>query len=94
MNAILEQWRWYKEIPNVPGSYFLERELQNAWNRTVVDGMNYRSSLETAIGEIEREMQRKMQEFGITDSQGKILRKQELPEVNKPWEGVDPYVQK
>jgi ABC-type glycerol-3-phosphate transport system substrate-binding protein len=94
LNAILEQWRWYKEIPNVPGSYFLERELQNAWNRTVVDGMNYRSSLETAIGEIEREMQRKMQEFGITDSQGKVLRKQELPEVNKPWEGVDPYVQK
>lgn len=94
LNAILEQWRWYKEIPNVPGSYFLERELQNAWNRTVVDGMNYRSSLEMSTGEIEREMRRKMQEFGIIDSQGNVLRKQELPEVNKSWEGVDPYVQK
>lgn len=92
LNGILEQWRWYKEIPNVPGSYFLERELQNAWNRSVVDGINYRSSLETSIEEIEREMRRKMQEFGIIDSEGNVLRTLELPEVNKPWEGVNPYV--
>lgn len=92
LRSILEQWRWYKEIPNVPGSYFLERELQNAWNRSVVDGINYRSSLETTIGEIEREMRRKMQEFGNIDSQGNYLRPLDLPEVNKPWEGVNPYV--
>lgn len=92
LNSILEQWRWYKEIPNVPGSYFLERELQNAWNRSVVDGINYRSSLETSIGEIEREMRRKMLEFGNIDSQGHVLRPLDLPKVNKPWEGVNPYV--
>ncbi|MDQ8737976.1 extracellular solute-binding protein [Paenibacillus sp. LHD-38] len=92
LNSILEQWRWYKEIPNVPGSYFLERELQNAWNRSVVDGINYRSSLETSIGEIEREMRRKMQEFGNIDSQGHVLRPLVLPEVNMPWEGVNPFV--
>lgn len=94
LNSILEQWRWYKEIPNVPGSYFLERELQNAWNRTVVDGINYRSSLETSITSIETEMRRKMIEFGILDQNGNVLKKQELPVVNKPWEGVDKYVKK
>ncbi|WP_339319514.1 extracellular solute-binding protein [Paenibacillus sp. FSL R10-2734] len=94
LNSILEQWRWYKEIPNVPGSYFLDREIQNAWNRTVVDGINYRSSLETAIDAIDVEMRRKMVEFGTVDANGNILRKQELPVVNKPWEGVDKYVEK
>ncbi|WJH33842.1 extracellular solute-binding protein [Paenibacillus sp. CC-CFT747] len=93
LKSILEQWRWFKEIPNVPGGYFLERELQNAWNRTVVDGMNYRSSLESSIGEIEREMQRKLVEFGHVDSGGRAIRPMELPEGNKPWEGVKPYVQ-
>lgn len=92
LNGILEQWRWFKEIPNVPGSYFLERELQNAWNRSVVDGINYRSSLETSTLEIEREMRRKLQEFGIIDSVGEVLRPLDLPEVNQPWEGVNPYV--
>lgn len=92
LRSILEQWRWFKEIPNVPGGYFLERELQNAWNRTVVDGVNYRSSLESSIAEIEREMQRKLVEFGHIDANGGVLRTLDLPDVSKPWEGVDPYV--
>ncbi|UUZ96515.1 extracellular solute-binding protein [Paenibacillus sp. P25] len=94
LKAIMEQWRWFKEIPNVPGSYFMERELQNAWNRTVVDGINYRTSLETAIGDIDREVQRKMQEFHFIDGNGKVLKSLNLPAITEPWEGVDPYVKK
>ena len=37
---------------NVPGGYFLERERNNAWLRSVVDGLNYRTSLETAVLDI------------------------------------------
>lgn len=92
LRSIMEQWRWFKEIPNVPGGYFLERELQNAWNRTVVDGLNYRSSLEMSIAEIEREMQRKLREFGHIDADGHVVNTLELPVINKPWEGVEPYV--
>ncbi|MFD2114970.1 extracellular solute-binding protein [Paenibacillus yanchengensis] len=92
MESILEQWRWYKEIPNVPGSYYLERELQNAWNRTVIDGMNYRSSLEQSIREIEREMLRKMAEFGHLDSKGQLIKSLNLPRVTEPWKGVERYV--
>ncbi|MNI33847.1 Bacterial extracellular solute-binding protein [compost metagenome] len=94
LNVILEQWRWYKEIPNLPGTYFLGRELNNAWNRTVIDGMNYRESLEEAILGIDREMLRKQQEFGFVDQTGKILHTLDLPQITKPWEGVNPYVAK
>ncbi len=94
LKAIMEQWRWFREIPNVPGSYFMERELQNAWNRTVVDGINYRTSLETAIVDIDREIQRKMQEFNFIDANGKVIRSLNLPSIDKPWEGADKYVKK
>jgi ABC-type glycerol-3-phosphate transport system substrate-binding protein len=90
--VILEQWRWYKEVPNLPGSYFLTRELNNAWNRTVVDGMNDRESLEEAIVNIDREMARKDQEFGFADAEGNVLHTLDLPEVKTPWEGVDRFV--
>ncbi|MFK7695625.1 extracellular solute-binding protein [Paenibacillus sp. HJGM_3] len=92
LKVILEQWRWYKEIPNLPGSYFLTRELGNAWNRTVVNGMNDRESLEEAIANLDREMVRKQQEFGFVNSVGEVLRTLDLPQVTQPWEGVNPYV--
>lgn len=94
LKVIFEQWRWYKEMPNLPGSYFVNRELNNAWNRTVVDGMNYRESLEQGIVNIDREMVRKSQEFGFVSPQGEILHTLDLPQVKKPWEGVDRYVPK
>ncbi|MDF2722867.1 MAG: putative binding protein [Paenibacillus sp.] len=94
MQVILEQWRWYKEMPNPPGAYFVGRELNNAWNRTVVDGMNYRESLEEGIVNIDREMVRKSQEFGFVAPDGTVLHTLDLPQVKKPWEGVDRYVKK
>lgn len=93
-NVILEQWKWYKEMANPPGAYFVGRELNNAWNRTVVDGMNYRESLEEAIVNIDREMVRKEQEFGFVASDGTVLHTLDLPQVTKPWEGVDRFVNK
>lgn len=90
--SVLEQWRWFKEVPNVPGSYYLARELQNAWNRTVLDGINPRSSLETAVKDIEREMTRKLQEFNFIDANGKVVKSLNLPVVTEPWKGVEPYV--
>lgn len=89
LNVIMEQWKWYKGVPQVPGSYFVTRELNNAWYRTVLDGMNYRSSLEQAVMEINRELLRKQQEFGLVDAEGKYLKTLDLPQIDKPWEGVD-----
>ncbi|AFH63253.1 extracellular solute-binding protein [Paenibacillus caseinilyticus] len=94
LTAIMEQWKWFREIPNVPGSYFMERELRNAWTRTVIGGMNYRTSLETAVKEVDREIRRKVQEFGFISPDGTVIRRMNLPSITKPWEGVEPYVQK
>nr|WP_051620262.1 extracellular solute-binding protein [Paenibacillus sp. UNC451MF] len=91
-NVILEQWKWYKDMPNLPGGYFVGREINNAWNRAVVDGMNYRSSLETTVLDINRELRRKQQEFGFIDENGNVIKTMDLPVVDKPWDGVNPYV--
>ncbi|MFE5320395.1 extracellular solute-binding protein [Paenibacillus sp. NPDC056579] len=91
-NVILSQWRWYKDMPNLPGGYFVGREINNAWNRAVVDGMNYRSSLEMTVLDINRELRRKQQEFGFIDANGNVIETMQLPVVDKPWDGVNPYV--
>jgi ABC-type glycerol-3-phosphate transport system substrate-binding protein len=91
-NVILEQWKWYKEMPNVPGGYFTTREIQNAWNRTVVDGLNYRDSLELTVMDVDRELRRKQQEFGFVDANGNMVKSLEIPPIDKPWEGVNKYV--
>lgn len=91
--VILNQWKWYKDIPNVPGGYYLERETNNAWNRTVVGATNYRASLEQAVRDINRELRRKQEEFGFVDKAGNRLKPLEIPPVNVPWEGIDRYVE-
>ncbi|MBD0378634.1 extracellular solute-binding protein [Paenibacillus sedimenti] len=92
--AILEQWKWFREVAKVPGSYYMEREMMNAWTRTVIGGENYRTSLESAIKEVDREVKRKMQEFHFIDTNGNLVRSLNLPVITKPWEGVDKYVKK
>lgn len=91
LNVILEQWKWFKEMPNLPGSYLVTRELNNAWNRTVVDHMNFRTSLEKSIKEINREIIRKQQEFNFIDENGNQIKSLELPKITTPWKGVDEY---
>ena len=62
--VILEQWRWMREIPKVPGWYMLEREISNAWNSIVIGGANTRATIENAVDTINKELRRKLTEFG------------------------------
>ena len=64
--AILEQWEWFKEQSAVPGGYFTDQHVTNAWNRVVLKGLNPRESLEIAVEDIDRELRRKQAEFGMT----------------------------
>ncbi len=64
MDVIFEQWKWTYEVPLHPASYMLERELSNAWNNVVVKNREARASLDKAVININREMERKLQEFG------------------------------
>lgn len=70
---ILQQWEWMREIPKVPGWYMLERELSNAWNKIVIDGENTRSVIENAVTTIDKELTRKLEEFGYYKD-GKLVK--------------------
>ncbi len=74
---ILNQWEWMREIPKVPGWYMLERELSNAWNKIVIDGENTRSVIENAVTTIDKELIRKLEEFGYYKD-GKLVKEYTL----------------
>lgn len=62
--VVLEQWQWLQEPIKLPGSYMQEREISNAWNRIVFDDVNPRIAIDESITIINREITRKMEEFG------------------------------
>lgn len=62
--TILKQWEWLQEPVHLPGSYMQERELSNIWNRIVFDGVNPRVAIDRSVIIINREITRKMEEFG------------------------------
>jgi ABC-type glycerol-3-phosphate transport system substrate-binding protein len=67
IEAIAEQWQWFRERPVVLGGYFTARHVANAWNRVVLQGANPRESLEEAVRQINRELRKKQEEFGIVE---------------------------
>lgn len=48
-----------KQVPVVLGGYYVSRHITNALNRIIVSGINTRDSLETAVEDINRELQRR-----------------------------------
>jgi ABC-type glycerol-3-phosphate transport system substrate-binding protein len=62
--AILEQWRWIGEVQRHPGGYMVEREVSNVWNKVVIEGRPLRSSIDRSVILVNRELERKLTEFG------------------------------
>ncbi|NWQ40766.1 extracellular solute-binding protein [Bacillus sp. EB106-08-02-XG196] len=89
LQAILEQWQWVKDIANVPGGYMTTRQLEFAWNQTVLEGGVPRIELEKAIKAISRELNRKQSEFNLIDNNNKVLNPLDVPIITEPWEGVN-----
>lgn len=89
LETIKEQWRWLKDIPQVPGGYILERELSFAWNRVVIGTasgtQNPRLALHEADRNTHRELLRKQMEFGLIDESGDQIVEFSFPVVNEPW---------
>mgnify|MGYP001049598374 CR=1 FL=1 len=78
--VILKQWEWLRQPVRLPGTYMQERELSNAWNRIVFDGVNPRVAIDSAIVTINREMARKMEELGYTRN-GIPVREMRIPNI-------------
>jgi ABC-type glycerol-3-phosphate transport system substrate-binding protein len=85
-DVILAQWQWLQEPVKLPGSYMEERELSNAWNKIVFDGVNPRVAIDSSIIIINREITRKMEEFGYLDN-GVKVKEFKIPTIEtvKEW---------
>lgn len=69
--VILTMWRdWQKETPRHVASYMLERELSNLWSYVVKEEQPFMGVLDQAQKSINREMTRKLSEFGFVDEKG------------------------
>lgn len=79
--TILEQWQWIQEPVRLPGGYMQERELSNIWNRIVFNGANARVAIDRAIIIINREITRKMEEFGYLVD-GERVRDYSIPTID------------
>lgn len=60
-----EQWKQVEEIPELPGSYFTSRNIDNAFRRVILEWENERESLYYWNKQINEEIKRKRFEFGV-----------------------------
>lgn len=93
LDVILHQWQWLKDITNVPGSYMTLRQLDFAWNQTVLQGGNPRTEIEKSVKEINRELKRKQSEFNLLDKNGNVTHPLNPLLIKEPWEGAKRFEQ-
>jgi ABC-type glycerol-3-phosphate transport system substrate-binding protein len=72
--VMLEQFTWINDVPRLPGGYMLERGLSDIWNTTVLEGTPIRVAIDMQKISIDREIKRKMIEFGYLDTEGSVLK--------------------
>ncbi|MBD2867807.1 extracellular solute-binding protein [Paenibacillus arenilitoris] len=65
LDAILEQWEWFREREVVVGGYFTTRHIANMWNEIVLNGKLVREAVEEGVREINKELRKKREEFGL-----------------------------
>jgi len=85
IETILQQWDFLHDVPFTPASYIIEREVSNTWSRVVFDGQNLRIATDRAVNTINREMRRRMEEFGYI-YQGEVVRPYQLPTLERARE--------
>lgn len=66
--VIMEQLKWVYETPRVPGGYMAEREMSNAIDKVVAQGTKLQTAIDAAVRNTDREIRRKMEEFGYTEN--------------------------
>ncbi len=94
--TILEQWKQQKEITYHPANYMIERQASDVWNGVVVDQESLVEEIDRATLITNRELIRKLEEFGFCDEKGNMIKNysmkaiddlQELLEEAKAKEG-------
>ncbi|MBB3108803.1 ABC-type glycerol-3-phosphate transport system substrate-binding protein [Paenibacillus phyllosphaerae] len=70
IDAIMEQWEWFKEREVVIGGYYTTRHIANIWNEVVLNGKIPREAVEDGVKEINKELRKKREEFGLDEADG------------------------
>ena len=63
--SLFAQWEWTRGVPEVPGSYFTARHMNNAFRQVVYHGEDARDILSEYIEIINNEITAKRKEFGL-----------------------------
>lgn len=69
---ILDQVQWLRDVPRTPGQYMLERSISDIWNKAVFDGVPTGVAIDRYTIIIDREIRRKMIEFGFLSTDGEV----------------------
>jgi ABC-type glycerol-3-phosphate transport system substrate-binding protein len=72
IDAILQQWDWFRERKVVVGGYYTNRYIANIWNEVVLNGQNPRVAIEDGVRDINRELAKKREEFGLNGASKQI----------------------
>ena len=70
--VILDQLEYLHNVPQIPATYIVERGISNIWNSAVFDNESVRALITDGKVEMDKEITRKMQEFGFLDDQKNI----------------------
>ena len=73
-DVIRVAWENQKENLQHPASYIVEREISNAFTNATVNGDTVIEALDASKLVADREIMRKLKEFGYVDSEGKLER--------------------
>ena len=69
---ILEQWKYAIEVSRIPAAYAIEQSVSDAFSQVVFNGENVRIALDNAVITSNREIARKMEEFGYMKNGVKV----------------------
>lgn len=72
--VIIEQLSSQKEIAKHPADYMIERETSQIWNNVVVENEQLIETIDKATITTNREIKRKLEEFGFYDSNGNVVK--------------------
>ena len=70
--VILEQLEYAIEVSRIPAAYVIEQTISDAFSQVVFNGENVRIALDNAVIVSNREIARKMEEFGYMKDGKKV----------------------
>ena len=83
MEVVMKRFENIKEIPHHPAYRLVERALSDAWNNVVIDGEAPLTALNSAYISANRDIVRKLKEFGYMDENGNVMRNCLIPKAEQ-----------